>query len=151
LNFVSADTTQFMPGFQHLPEGSKARQCAEALSVLGDLTHSWQDYYAHALTVTNGSVTPVVWAVGISGGNPETDLAYIQPPIFSQKIERSGFLGYKRIILPGDEHGLTEPAERDLPGGTALREEAAVDFVLDRYTGFLDAWLKKCKCCCSQQ
>jgi len=106
--------------------------CVNALEALGRMTHSWQDYYAHAV-LQNGKAGPA-WGAGIAGS----------PTALSPQLRASTLW----------EHGVTEPATRDTGKdargntGDTLRRIAATNFVESQYRQYLVHWFKKCKCFC---
>ena len=109
--------------------------CNNALWSLGRVTHTWQDYYAHAVLASNGKAGPA-WAANPSiTGSPDNDNDQLKPSSWGS------------IAKPG-EHGWSEPASRDKPGGEQKRKNDAENFVFDKYKTHLSNWYSKCWCCC---
>lgn len=107
--------------------------CAAALYSLGLLTHSWQDYYAHAVLMS-GSAGPA-WPS--KGGSPDS--------LNSPPLKPSGWGG----DLDWDEHGAREPAYRDA-SGTVARKRDAIQFVATAVGTPLFVWEARCRCFCKQ-
>jgi hypothetical protein len=109
--------------------------CLEALRALGRLTHSWQDFYAHA--VKNSHPILPLWGTGADIGDPHAPGFDVKPPSWSWPF--------------GGEHGLwSEPADRDGAHGAMHREVDSVFFVIDQYRAMLPHWYEKCKCFCER-
>ena len=109
--------------------------CHAGLQALGRLTHSWQDYYGHAVTLAGRDNA---WGTGIATGNPDAPGSGVKAPTF-----------YYRFGYPAGEHGLSEPGDRD--PNSALRRSEAIDFVAGKIKPMLDRWLEKCRCNCPPQ
>jgi len=109
-----------------------SQDCLEALRALGRVSHSWQDYYAHA--VRNGTPLLPLWGTGVPTGNPNAPSPAIKPPSFGWPF--------------GGEHGWSEPASRDGSGGETLRRAEAIAFVADQYAALLPGWYSACACFC---
>jgi hypothetical protein len=114
---------------------AKKQPCINALWSLGRVTHTWQDYYAHALLASNGSA--VAWSVGITG-SPDNDNAKLRPSSWGNWHNWG-------------EHGGSEPASRDKPGGEQKRKDDAENFVFGKYKTYLHQWYNKCWCCCPEK
>lgn len=149
-----------------LSGAARKQSCMNALWSLGRVTHTWQDYYAHAV-LANGS--PVAWAVGITG-SPDQDNNQLVPSSWGD------------IANPG-EHGWSEPGDRDsystfttadgliprgcsschiggglaseelgggyrvtVVDGVAPRRADAETFVLEKYKRYLHTWYNNCWC-----
>jgi hypothetical protein len=114
--------------YSKLLEGKPDKQnCAEALKKLGWVSHSWQDYYAHAI----GLNSPHWGDPGPIAGNPDS-------PSLKPALWTDWDLG---------EHGLSEPAARESDMGLN-RYVKAESFVSGKYPTMLQAWLAKCRCFC---
>lgn len=100
------------------------------MQALGRLTHSWQDYYGHAVTLAGNANA---WGTGINTGNPDAPGSGVKAPTF-----------YYNMGFPAGEHGLSEPGDRD--ANSALRKSEAVDFVAGKIKKMLDEWLANEKC-----
>ncbi len=114
--------------------GTGDHNCRMALHALGHLSHSWQDFYAHAVN-RQGPLLPV-WGTGASIGNAAEPGTGVRPPIYT--------------FPSGGEHGFwSEPADRDGEDGGALRRRDAVNFVARQYATLLPSWYQKCRCFCA--
>jgi RHS repeat-associated protein len=116
------------------PDKPTLDQCRGAITELGRLSHSWQDYYAHALVITGDTFTKELWtgfpSITGSPDSPSGVYGSISPSSWATEgIHEHG-------STPGDIDGL----EGD------LRMSAAKEFVTERFTGLLPIWLIKCKC-----
>ena len=111
--------------------------CKKALETLGNLSHAWQDYYAHAIDKnSNGSIYiengVTLATVGSVSGNPEKPGDNMKPVSFS-------------LWLFGAEHGISEPGDR-APDRINRRWQAA-EFTAVKYKKLLmDQWWPKCYC-----
>jgi len=110
------------------------QSCEEALSALGRLSHSWEDYFAHAVLV-GGNAGPAWAASPQIKGSPDDLNPQLIPSTWGSVI-RSG------------EHGWSEPADRDNPGGRQKRYDDARDFVAAKFGKYAVDWYFKCRCCC---
>jgi RHS repeat-associated protein len=111
-----------------------SESCLEALRALGRLTHSWQDFYAHAVR-RKPPMLPL-WGTGTETGDPRRPTFGVKPPSWSWPF--------------GGEHGLSEPAERDGENGAQLRRADAVSFVVTQYRTMLPPWYEVCRCYCER-
>ena len=117
--------------YSKLLEGKPDRgKCLEALQKLGRVSHSWQDYYAHAI----GLNSPYWGDPGPIDGNPDSPSANLKPASWG---------GYNNW----GEHGPSEPASREADMGLN-RYVKAESFVTGKYPKMLQAWLAKCRCHC---
>jgi len=112
--------------------------CMNALWCLGRVTHTWQDYYAHAVLKSNGEAGPAWGANPPISGSPDKDNENLKPSSWKNFLNRG-------------EHGTfwdpwSEPADRDLPGGRQLRWNDAESFVFEKYKIHLPKWYEKCWC-----
>ena len=116
--------------------------CWYALRALGRMTHSWQDFYAHAIRrdgqggIEPGSPSPaegwLAWSQGVTG----------------TPLSRGNFWPSSYSIFGGGEHpAWTEPIVHDGAEYFARRDGAEV-FVQQQFVDYLGRWLEKCKCYC---
>ncbi|HID20914.1 MAG TPA: hypothetical protein EYP14_00730, partial [Planctomycetaceae bacterium] len=142
LNYVARELREFRRLLdRHAKEtacGLATRiDCDDALGALGRVTHSWQDYYAHAVLL-NGDAGPAWSAEEPLVGSPDELNRELKP------------CSWGSLFRPG-EHGWTEPAWRDVRGdvdGGKLRYADAVSFVQGKYRLYISKWWRMCKCCC---
>lgn len=107
-------------------------QCKSALKTLGRMSHSWQDFYGHAIHETSG----FAGNGGAFTASPDAPGAY-WPSSYS--------------IWPWDvsEHppfNLGEPTFP--PAEYAARRAAARQYVKGQFDNYLNAWLSRCLCKC---
>ncbi len=124
--------------------------CVDSLKNLGNLSHAWQDYYAHAIRRSDGSgfsveiLLPIVgvkWAPANENsvsGNPNNISAYIIPSSFGELPK------YKVGMYDLGEHGPTEPSSR--APDTAARRSKAINFTKSQFSELINKWYEKCKC-----
>jgi len=119
--------------------------CWRALRALGRMTHSWQDFYAHAIRrdgqggIEPGSPSPaqgwLAWSEGVTG-SPEP------------AASRINFWPSSYSIFGGGEHpAWSEPVVHGGAEYLARRDGAEV-FVEHQFVDYLARWLEKCKCYC---
>ena len=116
--------------------------CLNALRTLGRMTHSWQDFYAHAIRrdglggKESGSLSPaegwLAWTRG-ERGSPG---------------DRGKFWPSSYSLFGGGEHPphdepLVENGAEDI-----ARSKAASEYVRDQYINYIPLWLKRCSCSC---
>ena len=143
-NYLSSETDTFNRKLDKYPDSdddcgcsdAKKKDCEDALKSLGLLTHSWQDFYAHAVihwTGQNGQtqVDKNIWTVGITGSPDQ--IGNIDPSSWDNIWHRG-------------EHGAFEVSGSE----GDLRKNAAIAFVKEKYDTMLDKWGKKCRDCCSK-
>ena len=109
--------------------------CKEALQALERLSHSWQDYYAHAIVLKNGKAEKQLWT-----GHPR---------ITGSPTEPKGLTG---LIVPSSWDGIARPGEHGWSevGGNegAHRQGEAYLYVAGRYALLIPGWAAKCACNC---
>jgi hypothetical protein len=144
-----AHLDKLMNRFKSLVVGKtnvKRSQCNEALAIVGQLSHAWQDYYAHAIARTDRNERAEdldaarvslfkLFTVG-GHGNPEGRGA-TWPSSYS--------------VWGGADHPpFSEPlAIRGLEQEKAIRWDGSISFVRDKYTRWIGLeWLSACKCTC---
>ena len=119
----------------HVPHVSLA-ECRDAIDALGRLSHSWQDYYAHAVVLVKDRKghTHDLWTA-----NPPITGTPDNPPGSTGKIVPSSW-----GVFDHGEHGEGEP------GGSegAARQTGAWHFVFTEYNSLLPEWVEKCRCYC---
>jgi uncharacterized protein RhaS with RHS repeats len=109
--------------------------CRASVQALGRLSHSWQDYYAHALVLLARGFTKTLWtATPAVTGSPENVSG------------ATGTINPSSWGVGFGEHG---PGEIDGAEGTA-RQRAATAYVAGRFQVMLKEWFTKCRCCCDQ-
>ena len=108
------------------PDEIIKNKCDEALSLLGRLTHMWQDYYGHG--------RQSVEELGIISGSPDDIQA--TPSSFSAY----GFKGNHTEFT----FGHVEPGERAIDKEN--RVKSAIDFTRKASTPLLKDWFKLCTC-----
>jgi hypothetical protein len=111
----------------YLEKPTKA-SCIAALIRLGELSHSWEDYYAHAIGVNS----PFRGDPGPITGDPDVPSTDLKP---------SSWGGY----FNWGEHGHSEPAWREADGG-ADRAEKASDSVAGKFRTEIPRWWNACRC-----
>jgi len=101
-------------------------ECNDALKLLGQLTHSWEDFYAHAIASEGDDGDP-----GELTGNPDSPGDAV-PSSWGGNFN----LG---------EHGIKEPAWRRPDGGKERRSQST-SFVEHKIDAFMGEWWNKCQC-----
>jgi len=114
--------------FNNLLEHPSKSACELALKAIGELTHSWEDYYAHAIGVNS----PFRGNPGPIEGNPDAPSTNLKP---------SSWGGY----FDWGEHGNSEPAWREADRG-ADRATKASDFVAGKFRSEMPRWWRACHC-----
>lgn len=123
------------------PLSGSPASCTAALEALGRVSHSWQDFYAHAISsahtpFSNKPVGFKAWTLGAStyGGSPD-DHPRLWPSSYNE------WYG----VNSGEHPNRGEPVS----GREAeLRESAAAQFVASKYSTLLARWLNVCPCWC---
>ena len=124
--------------------------CNNALWCLGRVTHTWQDYYAHAVLLS-GEAGPA-WGTDAQGrsrgitGSPDEDNPKLKPSSWEGMSKRYVGLGAWIPWYGLGEHGWGEPGDRDPNGGGLLRRQDAESFVFEKYKVHLTKWFEKCWC-----
>ena len=108
-------------------------ECTRALEALGRLSHSWQDYFAHALIHRDRQVV-------------KDPLWTANPPVTGSPDDPAGSAGLIRPSSWPWEHGFSEVAYAE---GDA-RMKSARDFTSSKFRAFLRVWSAKCKCFCKE-
>lgn len=104
--------------------------CFKALEFVGMLSHSWQDYYAHAIHKdSDGSKK----TIGKVTGDPDN-------PGFDMKPASWGGLWPPKF----GEHGASEPGDR--ASDRNVRIESAEKFTKKRFDEFFKIFWEPCKC-----
>ena len=107
------------------------QNCAEALSLIGRLTHMWQDYYGHAVPYSYDGLG----SVGGIGGNPYYIPYNVKPSSYGGENDNST-----------GEHGfLSEPGNRAVDSDARIR--ASINFTKVGLDVLLSNWGQKCQCC----
>jgi hypothetical protein len=118
--------------------------CRAALIALGRLTHSWQDFFAHAIRRDGlGGFEPgspshaqgwVAWSAGVTGDPGRGDRGNFWPSSYS--------------IFGGGEH--PPFAEPIVHGGSEYisRITQAKTYAREQFDKLLPTWFEKCKCFC---
>lgn len=118
-----------------LLEGEPTKEdCKKALEKLGNLSHSWQDYYAHAVRKSS----PYGGDPGKISGTPDSQGSPMKPSSW-------GHLGIDVWNNDFGEHGRNEPASRRKDKGKE-REKQAIEFVAGKYEEIMKKWAEKCSC-----
>lgn len=112
--------------------------CIKSLEALGRVTHSWQDYYAHAVLM-NGKAGPAWSATPQITGSPDNLNPQLKPSSWGGVVMAANPWG-------ADEHGASEPASRDGQTGEKLRYNDANTYVTGRLQALYPPWEKKCAC-----
>jgi len=132
LKYTSGEMSTFFRELSARP--ITAGNCQRSLEALGRVTHSWQDYYAHAVRL--GTPLLPVWGPGGvprgQRGNPDNPGSGVKPPTFTW--------------LFGGEHGSTEPATRD---DRWSRINDSIVFVARKWNPLIPLWYANCKCWCA--
>ena len=102
--------------------------CKQSLSALGRVTHSWQDFYAHAI---HAEARFNVWVNGL-GGDPSYH-GNLWPSSYNDWL----------AIQAGEHPNWSEPTHGH---EETLRKTAAIDWVATQYKYNLMRWFKKCRC-----
>jgi len=123
------------------PEKPTLDDCRAAITEIGRLSHSWQDYYAHAIVLLpGGKFDTILWtAFPPITGSPDIPAGRsgkISPSSY-QDNNVKGAKGYQ------GEHGAGESFE---PIESNERQSAAREYVAGEFRGLLPYWLVKCKC-----
>jgi len=101
--------------------------CMSALQTFGELTHAWQDFYAHAIPRNQNCNEPI----GRIGGSPDA--------IPNGTIPSS----WGGILTPG-EHGWSEPGLRAVD--YYERRRSTVTFTSQKLQLFLPRFVASCRC-----
>lgn len=120
--------------------------CCGALSIIGRLSHSWQDFYGHAVRKDQGGV------VNDEGGSEKSDYpgfsAFDDPidPVIGDPDQRGPFLP---ATYPGEHPFLREPLIYKGREYNA-RYTAAENYTKAKLQPLLKLWEIECwtKCCC---
>ena len=104
--------------------------CADALQLIGKLSHPWQDYYAHAVNVNYHGGRDFN-KIGNMSGDPEHPGADMKPSSWGGTWH------------PG-EHRWVEPGMR--APDSAARLQQAASYTQGGYQTFLGKWWPVCKC-----
>jgi RHS repeat-associated protein len=125
-------------------EGERRSNCREALEALGRVSHSWEDYYAHAVLLS-GAPGPA-WSANPSiFGSPDDLNPQLKPSSWGGLLNR-GEHGPANVVTDPNE-----PGDRDstatVNGGEIRRQDARA-FVSQKYLHALGEWMPKCGCCC---
>jgi len=104
--------------------------CERALKVMGNLSHAYQDYYAHAILISSDGSAGTIGRVTGNPGAPGADMkpaswGSLWPPRFG-------------------EHGRNEPGER--APDTASRKSQSQTYTRMEFQVFSANWWHACKC-----
>ncbi|NUQ45949.1 MAG: RHS repeat-associated core domain-containing protein, partial [Phycisphaerae bacterium] len=117
--------------------------CDSALTSIGLLTHSWQDFYAHAIRRD-----------GMGGKENSSFPGWIawtgNPPVTGSPLQRDSFWPSSYSLFGGGEH---PPKDEPLrPNGREYKARfvAAEAFVAARLSGMLATWYAHCPCWCEK-
>jgi hypothetical protein len=118
---------------QDLAKPSNKNKCLRALWRMGNLSHAYQDYYAHGiLRTSDGSAA----TIGVITGNPDTPGRSIKPSSWGGPWH-SGEHGFLNV-------GLVEPGDR--ASDAAERRTQAQQFSQQKFQRFAYDWMVRCKC-----
>jgi hypothetical protein len=133
--YLTRERANFVVALSATPSGST---CRRALQALGRMSHSWQDFYAHAIRRDGlggrESNSPssaggwLAWTEGVTG-SPES---------------RGNFWPSS---YPGEHPLFGEPLVGDGPEYLA-RFQAAEDYVRHQFVEYLPRWMERCRCYC---
>lgn len=112
------------------PDDTRNNQCADALRILGQLNHMWQDYYGHGRQSID--------EIGIISGSPDNIQAF--PSSFSYK----GFWGNHGGVQNWLIGRAIEPGSRASDADS--RKKQSVSFTQTASSPLLKAWFESCKC-----
>ncbi len=115
---------------------SRRAACREALDAMGRLSHSWQDYYAHAVLVKTSKPAPAWTAEPQIKGTPYNNNANLKPASYSLRP-------WMRPEHPSFWEPLDNGSSEQL-----LRLRDAEDFATKMYTQYLPQWYSICECEC---
>ncbi|MBI4712800.1 MAG: RHS repeat-associated core domain-containing protein [Planctomycetes bacterium] len=115
--------------YTNLNKPNTAQKCTASMEALGNVTHSWQDFYGHAVERSTGSFEV------FSQGRGETPFAF------------SGWLGPP--TWPGQHPLDKEPLFS--AGEYNARILAATKFLEEQYNDMITTWLSNCRCHCPPQ
>jgi hypothetical protein len=142
-NYIDSELGEFRRG---LLEPSK-RSCRASLRALGRLSHSWQDFFAHAIrkdgkggrehNSPSGAEGWIAWSAGIRGDPGATEQFWPSSYSALGGGEHPGIGGGEPLVQGGDEW--------------YARYWAAETYVRGRYSEFVPLWLIRCKCFWSRQ
>jgi hypothetical protein len=141
INYILQDE---LASFHKLIAMRNHEKCSWALAALGHLTHTWEDFYSHA--IRNVAEIPGVGKPSVAI-NRDVVWGDGAPPLVIGDADRPGpdvvapTFSYARF---GGQHGASEPSSRDLPNGLDRRRAAAVDFVAGKLKTLLEEWFDKC-------
>ena len=116
--------------------------CKEALQALGRMSHSWQDFYAHAIRRDGrggrqASSVPGwdAWSVGVTG-SPDN---------------RTNFWPSSYSFVREGEHPITVEPINKYSNEYWSRYNAAQAFTTQEFTQYLGTWVGQCGCKCSNK
>jgi hypothetical protein len=119
------------------------KRCFEALESLGLLSHSWQDFFAHAIRRDGrggreNSTVPgwTAFSVGVMG-TPEA----------VQNFWPSSYYGALSRDV-GEHPRWEEPVDHGSAEGEARQREALI-YVASKYESLLTKWIEECNCHCN--
>jgi RHS repeat-associated protein len=127
-----------------MKEGPTAENCQKALEALGRISHSHEDFFAHAIRRDGQG--------GTEAGSPSYATGWIAwtavPAVVGDPYHRGRFWPSSYSITGGGEHPpLSEPLVHGGPEYTA-RFRAARQFEFDVFKTILPIWFSNCKCSC---
>jgi hypothetical protein len=113
-----------------LSKPNKSR-CSLALEAMGNLTHAYQDYYAHAVSMEYTGLSGAA-DVGRISGTPHAPGAGLKPS------------SYGSIISLGEHGPPPEPGSRAVDA--AQRRQWSMSYTQERLLVFLPEWWNACQC-----
>jgi RHS repeat-associated protein len=106
--------------------------CLDALKIVGQLSHAWQDYYGHAVHIDSDGESETI---GNLTGNPEAPGSDMKPASWGG-VWNSG------------EHEWIEPGKQ--APDAKHREQSAITWTKDKFNTFVELWWTPCKCYAEQ-
>jgi hypothetical protein len=130
-DYVASESAAFLGNFKQskLTDPFTKEQCDATLRNIGLLTHSWQDFFAHAIG-RNGSWD--IWSKDGKGDPEQRDSVW--PSSYN--------------IGGGGEHPATEEPILELSPEYAARYKAASAYVAKQLGSMIPLWYSKCRCHC---
>jgi hypothetical protein len=105
-------------------------RCKDALKIIGQLSHAWQDYYAHAVNINYHGERDFT-KIGYISGDPEHPGADIKP------------CSWGGTFHPGEHHWV-EPGMRAPDRDARLQDSK--EYTQSGYQEFFGKWWPVCKC-----
>ena len=152
-NDYSNNLVTTLSSFDESSSKSTDIDCQKALKYFGNLTHAWQDYYAHGVhqNINGGGFVINIKLFGIVGATIDpANVGYIEgnPSNIPSFIIPSSFGGIPEYRIIGlydlGEHGFPEPSDRAPDRGSRVGK--AEIFTKEQLAKYIPLWFERCKC-----